>query len=682
MDFDLSPLWISLKTAIVATGFAFIGGIGAARVMLVYQGRWRGVLDGILTMPLILPPTVVGFGLLLILGNSSPLGQLLEVMGITIIFSWAATVIASTVVAFPLMYKTVLGAFRQVDPDLLNCSRTLGASENRVFWQLLLPLAWPGVVAGTILAFARALGEFGATLMLAGSIPGRTQTMPIAIFFAGEAGHLGEALFWTVVLGSIALSAIVLINYVSEEALTDNRWVERPLIKQIAAKLQQWFTILGRWRQRHSNGSLNDTGLVVDLEKKLSNLTVVTQCTVGDRPLAILGASGAGKSTILRCVAGLVTPDRGRIVLNGRVLFDADQGINLASAERHVGFVFQNYALFPHMRVVRNIGFGLQHLPRQERQERVEYYLKLLQLDGLEHHYPHQLSGGQQQRVALARVLATNPEVLLLDEPLSALDSYLRDRVETSLVNLFSTYQGVVLLVTHNLEEAYRLCDRWLILSHGQTIAYGRKQDIFEQPPNTITAQLTECKNIAAAEAVGAFRVCVLGWNNCILTVAAPLPTSPFYVGIRAHHVQFLAASKGDYPKDMRCKRLDQPTLNNRPNTIAVLFGDETTPDHHYNRPDPHCDHHREDNCLPCWPVFTSETQHRVTVYLHLGDRPPGATGPHAPYHLQAELPKEVWLQMKLEQLPGTHTAMAVSDIDQPPLWVRLDALRLIVMPA
>ncbi|NET51014.1 MAG: molybdate ABC transporter permease subunit [Merismopedia sp. SIO2A8] len=248
MDFDLSPLWISLKTAIAATGFAFIGGIVAARAMLMYRGRWQGVLDGLLTMPLILPPTVVGFVLLLALGRSSPLGQLLEHMGITLIFSWTATVIASTVVAFPLMYKTVLGAFRQVDSDVLDCSRTLGASENRVFWQLLLPLAWPGVLAGTILAFARALGEFGATLMLAGSIPGRTKTMPIAIFFAGEAGHLGEALFWTVVLGSIALSAIVLINCFSENALTENTLAESWWAKAIATRLQQWFTVLGRDR--------------------------------------------------------------------------------------------------------------------------------------------------------------------------------------------------------------------------------------------------------------------------------------------------------------------------------------------------------------------------------------------------------------------------------------------------
>src|SRR6476469_7488102 len=188
MELDLSPLWISLKTSFVATIFAFVAGIGVAGWMFAYRGKGKGLIDGILTLPLVLPPTVIGFLLLLLLGRNSPLGQLLMQFEITIIFSWFATVIAATVVAFPLMYKSVLTAFKQIDKDLINCARTLGASEARIFWQVLLPLAWPGVVAGTIMTFARALGEFGATLMLAGSIPGKTQTMPVAIFFAAEAG--------------------------------------------------------------------------------------------------------------------------------------------------------------------------------------------------------------------------------------------------------------------------------------------------------------------------------------------------------------------------------------------------------------------------------------------------------------------------------------------------------------
>ena len=166
---------------------------------------------------------MVGFLLLLLLGRNGPVGQLLSPLGITLIFSWPATVIAATVVALPLMYKTVLGAFRQIDPDLLGCARTLGASETRIFWQIMLPLAQPGVIAGTILAFARALGEFGATLMLAGSIPGRTETMPIAIFLAVESGQRDQAVIWVGVLIALSLASITALNLVSSPKLQRRR---------------------------------------------------------------------------------------------------------------------------------------------------------------------------------------------------------------------------------------------------------------------------------------------------------------------------------------------------------------------------------------------------------------------------------------------------------------------------
>ena len=178
---DPSPLAISLATTCAATMASFFLGLFAARRMYAMLGSLRTWIDGILTLPLVLPPTVVGFFLLLIFGRCSALGLLLEQVGVTVVFSWPGTVIAATVVAFPLMYRTSLGALELVNPTLLEAARTLGASEGRVFRRVLLPLAAPGVVAGSVLAFARALGEFGATLMLAGNIPGRTQTMPIAI---------------------------------------------------------------------------------------------------------------------------------------------------------------------------------------------------------------------------------------------------------------------------------------------------------------------------------------------------------------------------------------------------------------------------------------------------------------------------------------------------------------------
>lgn len=210
---DLAPLWISLKTAITATLATFFLGLITAWLVAGYRGRWKGFVDGVLTLPMVLPPTVVGFFLLLFLGKNGPLGHVFYDRGIQIIFSWPATVIAATVVAFPLMYKTARGAFEQIDVNTINAARTLGASEWKVFWRVAVPLAWPGIIAGVILAFARALGEFGATLMVAGNIPGKTQTIPVAIFFAVESGEMEQAMVWVFLVFLISLVLMSVMNY-------------------------------------------------------------------------------------------------------------------------------------------------------------------------------------------------------------------------------------------------------------------------------------------------------------------------------------------------------------------------------------------------------------------------------------------------------------------------------------
>lgn len=210
---DLVPVWISIKTAFAATLVTFFLGLAAARYMAGHDFRGKSLVDGLLILPLVLPPTVVGFGLLYLFGRNGLLGQLLFDLGRPVVFSWSATVIASTVVSFPLMYQAARAAFEQVEPNLENAARTLGASEWAVFWRISVPLAWPGIAAGIILAFARSLGEFGATLMLAGNIPGKTQTIPLAIYFAVEAGHEAQALNWVLIVLVISLASIVALNY-------------------------------------------------------------------------------------------------------------------------------------------------------------------------------------------------------------------------------------------------------------------------------------------------------------------------------------------------------------------------------------------------------------------------------------------------------------------------------------
>ena len=187
-------------------------GTSVAYQMYRYRGKARSLIEGILIAPLILPPTVVGFILLILLGKNGAIGQILDRWNLGLVFTWYAAVIAAIVVSFPLMYRAALGAFEQIDSLLLDVARLEGASELAVFWYIALPLAIPGLLAGTVLSFARALGEFGATLMLAGNIPGQTQTMPMAIYFAVEAGAIEEGWFWTIIVMGISLVGIMAVN--------------------------------------------------------------------------------------------------------------------------------------------------------------------------------------------------------------------------------------------------------------------------------------------------------------------------------------------------------------------------------------------------------------------------------------------------------------------------------------
>lgn len=212
INMSLSPLWISLKVALCATLFTFILGLLAAR-WVVSLKRGKAFLDGVFSLPMVLPPTVVGFFLLLLFGRNSLLGNLLLKLGIQVMFTWQGAVIAAVVVSFPLMYRTARGALEQVEQNLIYAARTLGMSEGKIFMRVVLPAVWPGIAAATILAFARAMGEFGATIMLAGNIPGRTQTMSVAVYTAVQSGDRALAYRWVAVIMLSSFTTIFLMNY-------------------------------------------------------------------------------------------------------------------------------------------------------------------------------------------------------------------------------------------------------------------------------------------------------------------------------------------------------------------------------------------------------------------------------------------------------------------------------------
>ncbi|MFZ0519376.1 MAG: ATP-binding cassette domain-containing protein [Candidatus Acidiferrales bacterium] len=344
--------------------------------------------------------------------------------------------------------------------------------------------------------------------------------------------------------------------------------------------------------------------LEVQIEKKLADFTLNVAFRAPAAPLSILGASGAGKTMLLRCIAGLERPGRGRIALNERVVFDSELKIRIPARERRIALLFQNYALFPHRTVEQNIAFGLHRLAEAEKAARIASVIERTHLGGLEQRFPRELSGGEQQRAALARALAIEPEALLLDEPLAALDTHLRSQVEAQLQETFAAYRRPALLVTHNMEEAYRLGEQLLVLSRGRVAAFGNKEEIFRRPASVEVARLTGCKNISRARMNADGSVEALDWD-CRLRVAAVAAgvRTPKFIGIRAHHIDFLESDGGAGAAE---------------------------------------------NVFPCWVARTSESPFRITLFLSVD----AAHGEAGRYQLQAEVFKEKWLRFRERAFP------------------------------
>ena len=277
--------------------------------------------------------------------------------------------------------------------------------------------------------------------------------------------------------------------------------------------------------------------LSVEIYKKLGDFTLDTAFETDGGVLGLLGASGCGKSMTLMCIAGIVKPDRGKIVLDGTVLFDSANHVDCSPQQRRVGYLFQNYALFPNMTVRENILCGLRHEKnRAAREKKLSEMIGLMQLEGYERHKPSQISGGQQQRVALARILASDPKLLMLDEPFSALDSHLRGQLQVQLQALLKQFDKNVLMVTHSRTEAYRMCPRIALLDEGKLIGIGETERIFDNPASRKAAILTGCKNVVDAHKCGEHKVEVPAWGGLKLTVAAPVRDDLCAIAIRAHY--------------------------------------------------------------------------------------------------------------------------------------------------
>lgn len=277
--------------------------------------------------------------------------------------------------------------------------------------------------------------------------------------------------------------------------------------------------------------------LHIDITKNLSSFNLDVSMESKGGIIGFLGASGSGKSMTLKCIAGLEKPSKGKIIINDKVLFDSEEKINVKTKDRKVGFLFQNYALFPHMTIKDNIEIGLDKISKDEKSKLSSNYIKKFGLEGLENRYPWQLSGGQQQRVALARALITSPDILLLDEAFSALDNHLRASMERELIEILKDYEGTVVFVTHDIAEAYRVCDKIIVFDGGKAKDIRDKNVLFEAPQSLAEAKLTGCKNISKAKKLDNNFIFAGGWNlrlKCLEDVKDNIN----YIAIRSHNIK------------------------------------------------------------------------------------------------------------------------------------------------
>lgn len=299
--------------------------------------------------------------------------------------------------------------------------------------------------------------------------------------------------------------------------------------------------------------------LYVDIEKKCGDFNLKVKFETTSEVFAILGASGCGKSLTLKCIAGIETPDRGVIILNGRTLFDSEKRINVPARKRRAGYMFQDYALFPNMTVLENIMCGTRN-----KEEAVEL-IKRFCLTGKEKLYPHQLSGGQKQRTAIARMLGSRPEVVLLDEPFSALDNHLKTRLEREVMDTFEKFDNPVLFVSHDRNEVYRLTDRIAVMENGSVIDIQGKRELFDNPLTLAATLLTGCKNITRLKDNGDGTYFAEDWGINLKTKKGCANAK--YAGFRAHYFEITEAMEESNVIECEVIRVIEDTFS-----YSILF--------------------------------------------------------------------------------------------------------------
>jgi molybdate transport system permease protein len=499
-----SALENSLVTASISTGLIALFGVPLAYLLAHARSRVAALVGLAIQLPLALPPLVSGILLIYVVGPYTALGR---VFGGRLTDSLAGIVAAQIFVAAPFLIVAARSAFAAVDPALVAVAATLGHNGLSRFLRVSLPVAAPGIRAGLLLSWLRAFGEFGATVILAY----HPYTLPVYTFAQFSSTGL------TATQAPVALALIAAFGVLVLANLRMPRWRAQSIDRPKPAP-----------PYRHQAPML-----AFDLTAHLATFSLHIQHAAHSRHLALLGASGAGKSLTLQLLAGVAQPDYGHIQCGAQPL------THLAPEQRAIGYVPQHSSLLPGLNVWQQVNFGVGADPGV-----ASYWLARLRLDGLEARYPEQLSGGQQRRVALARALARNPRILLLDEPFSALDAPVRDGLRRELRALQQEVGLTTVLVTHDPEEAALLADEVLVLDAGRVLQAGSRAAVFTRPNSPTVARLLGIRNHHSGQVTGAGRIVTAGIE---LRVAAQkfAPGTPVAWCLRAEQVQL--TDKGAY---------------------------------------------------------------------------------------------------------------------------------------
>jgi ABC-type Fe3+/spermidine/putrescine transport system ATPase subunit/ABC-type sulfate transport system permease component len=518
---NATELWralaVSLGSATLSVALILIGGVPLGYCLARVPGRKMAVLGFIVQLPLALPPLASGVLLLFLVGPYAPLG-LLGHGALT--DSFAGIVLAETFVAAPFLIVAARSAFASVDPVLEDVAATLGRGRLATFIKVSLPLAWPAIRAGLLLAWLRAFGEFGATVMVAY----HPYSLPVYMYVAF--GSQGLPAMMPVLLPALAAAIAVF-------ALSSISVSPAPRRARIAVGPSHATTghvSASKSASGPSSKGISDGGLTLQFRRRLGSFELDIAWTTHARRLAILGPSGSGKTLTLRLMAGLDRPDTCVLRLGQHDLS------SLPAEARGVAYVPQNYALFPHMTVARQLLF-----PVGAEVPVARHWLDRLDLSSLEERLPAALSLGQQQRVALARALVRPASLVLLDEPFSALDAPLRRRLRGELRQLQREIATTMVIVTHDPDEAALLGDEILILDQGRVLQTGKTEAVFARPASETVARVLGAENVASGIAVDKDQIEI--GDGVRLAVAGPplLPAERIGWSVRPERIRLSA---------------------------------------------------------------------------------------------------------------------------------------------